>query len=109
MATYSVSGRHVPSAPIGSGADGAAFDSSTGLAFASNGADGTVTIAHLDSPMSLKVVQTLPTQVSGRTMILDPTSHNIFVPAAVTKPNASGQGRPQPVPGTFKVLMYGMP
>ena len=106
--TDSVSGKRVTTVPIGGGADGAAFDSGTGYAFASNGADGTVTIAHLDDPRTLSVTQTLPTLVSGRTMILDPVSHNIFVPAATTTPNPSGTGRPVPVPGTFKVLMYGM-
>lgn len=106
--TDSVSGKIVATVPNGSGADGAAFDPGTGFAFASNGADGTVTIAHLDSPNTLTVVQTLTTQTSGRTMILDPVTHNIFVPAAMTMPNPAGRGRPVPVTGTFKVLMYGM-
>ena len=69
---------------------------------------GAVTIAHLDNPRTLSVVQTLPTMVSGRTMILDPVSHRIFVPAAVTAPNPTGRGRPVPVPGTFRVLICGM-
>lgn len=106
--TDSTSGKRVTTAPIGNGADGAAFDPATGMAFASNGADGTVTIAHLDTADTLTVVQTLPTMVSGRTMILDPVTHDIFVPAAATTPNPSGKGRPLPVPGTFRVLMYGV-
>jgi len=106
--TDSGSGQVVTTAPIGDGADGAAFDPATGYAFASNGADGTVTILHLDNPRTLRLVQTLPTLVSGRTMILDPVSHNIFVPVAVTAPNPAGRGRPVPVPGSFKVLMLGM-
>jgi DNA-binding beta-propeller fold protein YncE len=106
--TDSTSGKVVTTAPIGAGADGAAFDPATGYAFASNGEDGTLTIAHLDSPNKLTVVQTLKTLVSGRTMILDPTTHNVFIPAAMTTPNATGRGRATPVPGSFKVLMYGM-
>lgn len=105
--TDSTSGRVITTVPIGAGADGAAFDPETGLAFASNGADGTVTIAHLDNPNQLTVVQTLATMVSGRTMILDPVSHRIFVPAAITTPNPSGSGRPVPVAGSFKILIYG--
>lgn len=105
--TDSVSGRGVTTIPIGRGADGAAFDPATGDVFASNGRDGTVTIAHLDGPNALTVVQTLPTRVSGRTMILDPVSHDIFVPAAMTMPNPSGRGRPRLVPGTFAVFVYG--
>jgi YVTN family beta-propeller protein len=106
--TDSTSGKVIATVPIGGGADGAAFDPGTGYAFASNGADGTVTIAHLDSPNTLTVVQTLPTKVSGRTMILDPVSHNIYVPVADTMPNPAGRGRPVPVAGTMKVLVYGM-
>ena len=106
--TDSTSGKVVTTAPIGAGADGAAFDPATGYAFASNGEDGTLTIAHLDNPNKLTVVQTVKTQVSGRTMILDPTTHNLFIPAAMTIPNPAGRGRPAPVPGSFKVLMYGM-
>lgn len=101
-------GKVVATIPIGNGADGGGFDPATGYAFASNGGDGTVTIAHLDNPNTLTVVQTLPSAVSGRTMILDPVSHNIYVPAAKTMPNPAGRGRPLPVPGTFKVLMFGM-
>ena len=106
--TDSVSGKVVGTIPIGPGADGAAFDPATGFAFASSGGNGTVTIAHLDNPNKLTVVQTLPTLVSGRTMILDPVTHNIYVPAAMTMPNPAGRGRPVPVAGTFKVLMFGM-
>ena len=106
--TDSDSGKVVATSPIGAGADGAAFDPGTGYAFASNGEDGTLTIAHLDSPNKLTVVQTLKTAVSGRTMILDPVSHNVYVPAAMTKPNPAGRGRAVPVPGTFRVLMLGM-
>ncbi|MFN7977374.1 MAG: hypothetical protein U0P30_04505 [Vicinamibacterales bacterium] len=105
--TDSGSGTAVTSIPIGAGADGAAYDAATGLAFASNGADGTVTIAHLDSPSTLTVVQTLKTAVSGRTMILNPVTHEIFVPAADTAPNPARQNRPAPVPNSFKVLMFG--
>ncbi len=66
-----------------------------------------MTIAHLDSPSKLTVTQTLATLVSGRTMILDAATHDIFVPAAMTTPNPAGKGRPVPVAGTFKVLMFG--
>jgi len=107
VVTDSTSGARVTTMPIGNGADGAAFDPVTGYAFASNGRDGTVTIGHLDNPDTLTVVQTLPTRVSGRTMTLDPVSHDIYVPAAMTEPNA-GRGRPQPVPDTFAVLVFAM-
>jgi DNA-binding beta-propeller fold protein YncE len=103
--TDSVSGKVLTSMPIDARTDGAAFDPSTGYAFASNG-EGTVTIAHLDGPDALKVVQTLKTQPSARTMVLDPTTHYIYLPAATM--TAGADGRPQPAPDTFRVLVYGM-
>ncbi len=105
MVTDSTTGKMVTSAPIGARADGAAFDPATGYAFASNG-EGTVTIAHLDTPNTLTVVQTLKTQASARTMILDPNTHNIYLPAAST--TTGDNGRPQIAPDSFKVLAFGM-
>jgi hypothetical protein len=40
-------------------------------------------------------------------MILDPVSHNVYFPVAMTMPNPAGRGRAVAVPGTFKVLMLG--
>ena len=55
------------------------------------------------------MVQTLVTQRSARTMILDPLTHNIYLPAATLQaPAAGGRGRPVPQPNSFKVLVYGM-
>ncbi len=87
------SGKVVGSVPIGSGTDANAFDPGTQLAFASCG-DGTVTIAHEDSPDKLTIVQTLKTQSGARTMTIDTKTHKIYL--------AVGSG------DTFKVLVYGM-
>jgi signal transduction histidine kinase len=107
----SATGKVVDSVPIGSGVDANAFDDSLQLAFSSNG-EGTVTIAHEDSPSKLTVVQTLKTQPSARTMTLDPKTHRIYLAAATFGPapeQAQGAPRRRPpiVPGTFKVLVYG--
>jgi|SRR5947209_1450434 len=85
-------GKVVATVPIGDGVDANAFDPGTQLAFSSNG-EGTVTIAHEDSPDKLTVVQTLKTQKGARTMALDTKTHNIYL--------AVGSGE------TFKVLVYG--
>jgi YVTN family beta-propeller protein len=103
-------GKVVASVPIGQGVDANCFDPATGLAFASNG-DGTVTIAHLDSPTKLTVVQTLNTQAGSRTMTLDPATHRIYLSAAqfeaAAPAAAGGRQRRAMVPGSFKVLVYG--
>jgi YVTN family beta-propeller protein len=88
----STNGKVVATVPIGNGVDANAFDPGTQLAFSSNG-EGTVTIAHEDSPDKLTVVQTLKTQKGARTMALDPKTHNIYL--------AVGSGE------SFKILAYG--
>jgi hypothetical protein len=98
----SVSGKAVTSFPIGERVDGNGFDPATGLAFASSGT-GVVTIAHEDTPDRFTVVQTVTTQPSGRTMFLDPVTHRVYVPVALTTPVPNG--RPQVTPGTMKVLV----
>ena len=108
----STDGKVLASAPIGQGVDGSAFDPGTQLAFASCG-DGTTTIAKEEAPDKLTVVQTLATQRGARTMALDPVTHKIYLPAAQfeasTNQVAGGQRqRPRMVPGTFKILVYGM-
>ena len=106
------SGKVLSSVPIGTGVDANAFDPGTQLAFASCG-DGTTTIAHEDAPDKLTVVQTLQTRLGARTMALDPNTHNIYLAtakfAAAAQP-AEGEHhhRPKIIPGTFKILVYGM-
>ena len=108
----SATGAVVDTARIGDGADAARFDPATGLAFASNG-EGTVTIVHEETPDRLRVVQTLPTARSARTMTLDPSTHRIYLSAATYEaPSPADSGaqrrRPRTVPGSFRVLVYGL-
>ena len=103
----STSGKVIASVPIGPGVDGSAFDPGTGFAFASCG-DGTTTITHEDSPDKLTVVQTLTTERGARTMAIDPKTHKIYLPSAKFEAPAEGQRRGKMVPGSFKILVYGM-
>jgi DNA-binding beta-propeller fold protein YncE len=108
----STTGKVVATVPIGQGVDANAFDPGTQFAFASCG-DGTVTIAKEDTPNTLTVVQTLATERGARTMALDPTTHRIYLATAQFEPApepAPGERRRRPpiVPGSFKVLVYGM-
>ncbi|HEY1662523.1 MAG TPA: YncE family protein [Verrucomicrobiae bacterium] len=102
----STDGKILASVPIGKGVDANAFDPGTQLAFASCG-DGTTTIAH-EVGDTLTVEQTLQTQPGARTMALDPITHNIYVVTAKLAVPAPGERRGRPIPGTFKVLVYGM-
>lgn len=107
-------GKVVANVPIGQGVDACAFDPGTQLAFASCG-DGTTTIAKEESPDKLTVVQTLTTERGARTMALDPATHRIYLATAKFEAPAQGEDgggrrrwRGRMVPGSFKVLVFGM-
>lgn len=105
-------GKVVGSVPTGDGADGAEFDLSSQLAFIPNGADGTLTIIHEDSPGKFSVVQTVATRKGARTMTLDPRTHNVFlITAEFGPPPPPTAERPHPrpsiVPGSFTLLIVG--
>lgn len=107
----SESGHVVTTVPIGEGVDANAFDPATSLVFASCG-DGTLTVAHEDSPDKFTVVQNVQTQRGARTMALDEKTHNVFFAAAQFGPPPSptpDQPRPRPVmmPGSFVLLVFG--
>jgi DNA-binding beta-propeller fold protein YncE len=104
-------GKVVAAIPIGKGVDANRFDPGTGLAFASCG-DGTITVAHQDSPDKYTVVQTINTQRGARTMALDMRNHNLFtVTAQFGPPPPPTQENPHPYPSviskTFTLLIFG--
>ena len=112
-------GRVVNTAPIGNGPDAAAFDPAIGLAFSSNGQDGTLTVVLpiVEHPqvaggtMSVDTdipAQTVPTQKGARTMALDTKTHRVFLVTATPDPTNPGEGRRRNyVPGSFTLLVVG--
>ena len=103
------SGKVTATAPIGKGVDGVAFDPSTRLAFASNGADGTITVV---STKDAKVVETLPTARGARTIAIDEKTHHLFLPTArfgPAPPATAEHPRPRPaiLADTFEVIEVG--
>ena len=67
-----------------------------------SGAEGTLSVIQL-APVP-KVVATVPTAKSARTIALDPATGRAYLPAADLMP-AVGNERPKPVPGTFRILV----
>ncbi len=96
-------GKVVATVPIGRGVDANRFDPGTQLAFSSNG-DGTLTVVHEDSPDQYTVRGNVTTQLGARTMALDPKTHTVYLVTAKFLP-AQGNARPQPVPGSFTLLV----
>jgi DNA-binding beta-propeller fold protein YncE len=104
-------GKVVATVPIGKGVDANRFDPATSLAFASCG-DGTVTVAHEDSPDKMSVVQTILTQQGARTMALDTKTHNIYTVTAKFGPPPPGTPQnphpwPKVISKTFTLLIFG--
>lgn len=103
------SGKVVAHVAIGPGADAARYDARLGLAFASTGGDGAITVVHEDNPEKFRVVQMVKTQQGARTMELDPKTHRLYTVTAAFKPqpvSTAGQRRwPELVPGSFSLIV----
>jgi DNA-binding beta-propeller fold protein YncE len=105
------SGKVLGTVPIGQGVDANRFDPVSGYAFASCG-DGTLTIAHEDSPTNFSLVEMIQTQRGARTMAIDYATHTVYLITAefgpapeATKDNP--RPRPAILPDTFTLLIYG--
>jgi DNA-binding beta-propeller fold protein YncE len=103
-------GKVVATWPIGKGVDATRFDVGTQLVFASSG-DGTITVAHEDTPDKYTTVQTIKTEPGARTMALDEGNHNVYTvtsdfgpPPAPTKDEP--HPRPKVISSTFRLLIY---
>jgi DNA-binding beta-propeller fold protein YncE len=104
------SGKVLDTVPIGQGVDANRFDPGTGYAFASCG-DGTITVAHEDSPDKLTVVDKIPTQRGARTMEVDLKTHTLYTVTAEfgpPPPATAEHPRPRPtmIPDTFTLLVF---
>jgi len=96
------SGKYITSIPIGPGVDAAGFDPGTGYAFASSGADGTLTVVHEDSPDKFTLAESVKTMLGARTMTVDPRTHKVYVVSAKFTPER------KMVPDSFTLLVLGM-
>ncbi len=106
------SGKVLATPPIGDGVDATAFDPETGLAFASCGGDGVLTVVKEDSPDKFSVAENVPTQKGARTMALDTKTHKVFVVTAQFGPRPAPttdnpHPRPAILPDSFVVLVVG--
>ncbi len=106
-------GTVIATVDIGRGSDGCGFDTAKGLAYSSNGGDGTVTVIGEPEPGKFKVVATVPTQASARTMTIDPKTHRLYLSAATQAPAPAAAGaqkkggRRGTVPGSFVIIVVG--
>jgi DNA-binding beta-propeller fold protein YncE len=100
-------GHVIGSVPIGAGPDDSAFDPETRLIYISNG-DGTVSVIEQASPDDYRLLETIETAPGARNMALDPKTKRIFLPLSDRAPPPSPGARGAFIPGTFRVLVFGM-
>jgi len=97
------SGKIVATIKNGTRVDALGWDPSKKLIYIPNGADGTVTVAHQDSPDAYTVVATVQTVAGAKTITVDPKTHNVYLfqpergpappPPADAPPPPPGRGR----------------
>ncbi len=106
----SKTGKTLATAAIGEGPDGAGWDATHKLAFASCG-EGILSVIDASAP-NYPTIENLPTQRSARTMAYDSAADRIYLVAAEFGPRPSPTAenpRPRPpvLPGSFTVLVVG--
>jgi DNA-binding beta-propeller fold protein YncE len=100
-------GRAIGSVPIGAGPDDSAYDPETGLIYTSNG-DGTVSVIKQETPDKYSLLETVKTAPGARNMALDLKTKRIFLPLSDREPPTASGSRGALIPGTFRVLFFGM-
>jgi DNA-binding beta-propeller fold protein YncE len=100
----------VATPPIGSGVDGAGFDPGLGLAFSSNGGDGTLSIVK-EVNGTYQTVDSVTTEKGARTMTVDSKNHRVYLLAAEYGPAPAAEPgkrvRPPILPDSFHILVVG--
>lgn len=100
-------GQVVATPEIGRGPDAAGFDPGFGLAFASCGMDGAISVIGKDASGNWANLETIPTKRGARTMALDQKTHHIFLVTAQFQapPPGAERRRGSMVPGSFTLLV----
>jgi DNA-binding beta-propeller fold protein YncE len=113
----STDGAVITTLPIGAGTDADRFDPRRRLIFSSNGMSGTLSVIREVNANTFVTLPSVRTELSGRTMALDPRTGRVFIVAAHTTVKAlraffaawqSGK-RPQQsafTPGSLELLRF---
>ena len=103
------SGKVLGVAAIGDGPDAAGFDPKHGLAFSSNGGDGTLTVVDSGKP-GFPALQNVKTEKGARTMAFDASTGRVYLATAqFGPPPAPTEAMPHPrrsvVPDSFEIIV----
>jgi DNA-binding beta-propeller fold protein YncE len=98
------SGQVLQTFPISGGVDAAVYDPETARVFVST-REGYIHIFQQDSPDKLSEAGQVKTEVGAKTMGYDPKTQNLITDTSDFG-TPSANGRPNAVPGTFRVLVF---
>jgi len=107
--TNAINGQVVARVPIGDGPDAVVFDEAAAMVYSSNGESGDVTAVRQQDADHYRVLASISTQPSARTLALDPKLHRLYLSAATWASPARDGARPDIVPDSFVVLIVGSP
>lgn len=96
-------GKVVATLAIGGRPDWAGYDPRTGMVLIPSGELGVVQVISVAPGAAPAIVAKAPGHVGSRSGALDPATGRLYLPSADFAPVAGG--RPQPKPGSFKVLV----
>jgi YVTN family beta-propeller protein len=105
--TDALDGHQVASVAVGEGPDAVVFDAGASMIYSSNGESGDITAVHQDDADHYSVSATIPTQISARTLALDPKRHRLYLSAARLDGTLQPNGRHAMVPDSFGILTVG--
>lgn len=99
-------GKILDTLPTGEHSDAAVYDAGAKLAFSSNG-EGTLTIVAPASDETYKVIQTINTLPTARTMALNPATHEIYLSGIETEAPNHASSNPLSASHTLMLIIVG--
>jgi DNA-binding beta-propeller fold protein YncE len=105
-------GKVLQTFPITTGVDANIYDADSGLLYVST--REAIHIFHEDTPDKFTEVETVKTEFGAKTMGLDTRTHRLFLdtadfgpPPPATQEEPHPESERVPIPGTFRLLIYG--
>jgi DNA-binding beta-propeller fold protein YncE len=105
--TQGTTGVSRASLAIGEGPDAAIYDSAHKVFYVPCGRAGTLAVIAVRSPTEIALAATVPTALGARTGAFDAKTGKLYLPTAQYQLPIAPGTRPQPLPGTFEILVVG--
>ncbi len=101
------SGKVLGDYKVGGFPDSVIFDARRHLAYVPSAISGDMIVIPTSGPDRGKVTETVATHLGARTGAVDPKTGRVYLPAADYLPATAPGRRPQPKPGTFRIVVVG--